>query len=241
MAIGLAWLFGFRFPDNFEQPYRAQSVTAYWQRWHMSLTRFLMTTVHAPMTLAILRWRKAHGLPIDARSQATVAGFLTMIGAPIAVTMVLISLWHGATLPFLLFGLLHVAFLLVNHAWRVKRGSVLPPWASVALTYLCVLVGSVLFRSTTVGQAGSMLAGMAGLHGAGDLQPDIHVPAQVLWLVALYAIVWLAPTTRQWVLGGTGARFAWNGSPQWAVVMGCAATLGLLAAGGTGEFLYFRF
>lgn len=241
MAIGVAWMVGLRFPDNFEQPYRATSVTAYWQRWHMSLTRFLMTTVHAPLTLAILRWRKGHGRAIDAASQATIGGFLTMIGVPVVVTMVLVSLWHGATLPFLLFGLLHAGFLLVNHAWRVHSGPVLPVVASAALTYLCVLVGSVLFRATTVEAAGSMLAGMAGLHGAGVFQADIHMPAEVLWLLALYAIVWFAPTTRQWMLGEPAARFAWRGSPQWAVVMGCAATLGLLAAGGTGEFLYFRF
>jgi alginate O-acetyltransferase complex protein AlgI len=91
-----------------------------------------------------------------------------------------------------------------------------------------------------------MLAGMAGLHGVGGFQADIHMPAEILWLLALYAIVWFAPTTRQWMqgermLGERAGRFAWRGSPQWAVVMGCAATLGLLAAGGTGEFLYFRF
>ena len=69
MAIGLAWMVGLRFPDNFDQPYRAVSVTDYWQRWHMSLTRFLMTTVHAPLTLAVLRWRKAPW-PADRRSVA---------------------------------------------------------------------------------------------------------------------------------------------------------------------------
>jgi D-alanyl-lipoteichoic acid acyltransferase DltB (MBOAT superfamily) len=241
MAIGLAWMVGLRFPDNFDRPYRASSVIAYWQRWHMTLTRFLMTNVHAPMTMAILRWRKRHGRPIDAPAQATFAGFFTMLGAPIVVTMVLISLWHGATLPFLLFGLAHAAFLLINHAWRIRRLPVLPTVASVVLTYLCVLVGSVLFRATTVGAAGSMLAGMAGLHGIGAIQPDIRLATDVLWLSALYAIVWFAPTTRQWMLAEPTPRFGWRGSPPWAVVMGCAATLGLLAAGGTGEFLYFRF
>jgi K+ transporter len=111
----------------------------------------------------------------------------------------------------------------------------------VALTYLCVLAGAVLFRSTTIARASSMLAAMAGLHGLGDLQPDIHVPAQLLWLVILYAIVWLAPTTRQWMLAEPAHRFAWHPSPSWAVVMGCAATLAVLAAGGTSEFVYFRF
>jgi alginate O-acetyltransferase complex protein AlgI len=157
------------------------------------------------------------------------------------VTIVLISLWHGATLPFLLFGLAHAGFLLVNHAWRVKRGPVLPAAASVALTYLCVLVGSVLFRATTVGRAGSMLAGMAGWHGMGEFRPGLGATADVFWLLALYAIVWFAPTTRQWMLGASPVRFGWRQSTPWAVVMGCAATLGLLAAGGTSEFLYFRF
>ena len=241
MAIGLAWMAGLRFPDNFDQPYRAESVIAYWQRWHMSLTRFLMATVHAPLTLAILRWRKGHGWPIDARSQTRIGGFLMMIGAPIVVTMVLVSLWHGATLPFLVFGLLHAGFLLVNHAWRAHRGPVLPLWASVALTYLCVLVGSVVFRAESLERAGSMLVGMAGLHGMGLVQADLHVASDALWLLALYAIVWFVPSTRQWMCGGPTIRFAWRPSSQWAVVMGCAAMLGLLAAGGSGEFLYFRF
>lgn len=241
MAIGLAWMVGLRFPDNFDQPYRAVSMIAYWQRWHMSLTRFLMRTVHTPLTLAILRWRKVRCQGIDAASQATFAGFVTMIGTPIVVTMVLISLWHGATLSFLLFGLLHAGFLLVNYAWRVRRGPDLPPVASAALTYLSVLIASVLFRATTVEGAGSMLAGMAGLHGMTPLRADPHPTIDILWLVALYAIVWFAPTTRQWMLGGSPVWFKWRQSFPWAVVTGCAATVGLLAAGGTSEFLYFRF
>ena len=241
MAIGLAWMAGVRFPDNFDRPYRAESVIDYWQRWHMSLTRFLMTTVHAPLTMAILRWRMRRGRRIDSRTQRTVTGFAAMIAAPIVVTMILVSLWHGATLPFLLFGLLHAAFLLVNHAWRLNRWWVPPTPACIALTYLCALIGAVLFRSSSAATAGSMLAGMAGLHGTGPAQPDMRAIADILWLASLFAIVWFAPTTRQWLQGGQTARPIWRPSPRWAVVTGCAATLGLLAAGGSAEFLYFRF
>jgi alginate O-acetyltransferase complex protein AlgI len=291
MAIGLGWMVGLRFPDNFDQPYRSNSVIAYWQRWHISLTRFLMTNVHAPLTMAVLRRRRRHDRKIDAAAQATVGGFFSMIAAPIVATMVLIALWHGATTPFLMFGLLHAAFLVVNHAWRLARAPVLPPFVSVGLTYLCVLVASVLFRATTLEGAGSMLAGMAGLHGLGAIEADIHAAENGIWLLALYAIVWFAPTTRQfvlaepgvrsgvlaepgvrsgrlagprpwpgmpaepsvrlgglaeyrrwpWTLPGPHPRLGWRPSPRWAIAMGCAATLGLLAAGGTGEFLYFRF
>jgi len=86
-----------------------------------------------------------------------------------------------------------------------------------------------------------VLAGMAGLHGFKVASPGIHAAGSICWLAGLYAIVWAAPATRQVMQGEATARLAWRPSPQWAVVMGCAATVGLLAAGGTGEFLYFRF
>jgi D-alanyl-lipoteichoic acid acyltransferase DltB (MBOAT superfamily) len=240
MAIGLGWMVGLRLPDNFDRPYQAASVIAYWQRWHMSLTRFLMSNVHAPLTLAVMRWRRRHARPIDSAAQQTACGFLTMIALPLGTTMMLVALWHGATLPFLLFGLLHAAFLTINHAWRLARAPALPHLPSVALTYLCVLTGAVLFRAATVTDAVSMLAGMAGQHGADPVWPGTGSATEAGWLLALYAIVWFAPTTRQWLCGQASA-FAWAASPRWAVVMGCAAALGLLAAGGTGEFVYFRF
>jgi alginate O-acetyltransferase complex protein AlgI len=241
MAIGLAWMVGLHFPDNFEQPYRATSVIAYWQRWHMSLTRFLMTHVHAPLTLAVMRWRRAHHRPINGRAQRTVGGFASMIAAPLVVTMVLVALWHGATWPFLLFGLLHAGFLIVNHAWRLAQAPAPPRLAGVALTYLCVLAGAVLFRAATVADARAMLAGMAGLHGAGPIHADYLTAIGVLWLLSLYGIVWFVPSTREWMQGDAAGRLGWTPSPRWAVAMGCGATLGLLAAGGTGEFVYFRF
>ncbi len=240
MAIGLAWIAGLRFPDNFDQPYRATSVIAYWQRWHMSLTRFLMTNVHAPLTLAIMRWRRNHGLRIDARGQRTASGFCCMLAAPATVTMMLVALWHGATFPFLCFGLLHAAFLVVNHGWRLAQAPSLPKVASIALTYLCVLIGSVLFRAFSVADAWTMLTAMFGAHGIG-LRLDIQAVVGVLWLASLYAVVWFAPSTRQWMQAEPASRFGWRPSPQWAMVMGCGATLGLLAAGGSNEFLYFKF
>jgi alginate O-acetyltransferase complex protein AlgI len=241
MAIGLAWMFGLRFPDNFDRPYRAVSMIEYWQRWHMSLTRFLIANVHAPLTMAILRWRRSRGLPINQAAQRTWIGFLTMIGAPVGMTMMLVSLWHGTALTFLVFGLMHSAFLLVNHAWRVNRAPALPKIAGVALTYLCALVAAVFFRAPSVATAGSLLAGMTGLHGSGPVEADIHLVLDIAWILGLYVIVWGLPSTRQLMLGQSAGLLAWRPSPQWAVIMGFAATLGLLATGGGTEFVYFRF
>ncbi len=240
MAIGLGWMFGLRLPDNFDQPYRAASVIAYWQRWHMSLTRFLMANIHAPLTLAVLRWRRRHRLGIDQAAQRRPGGFLAMIALPVAATMTLVSLWHGTGVTFLVFGGLHAAYLLVNHAWRLSRRPALPTMPSIALTYLCVLMASVFFRAASVSDAVAVLAGMMGLHGPGTPY-GFREAMDGFWLAGLYAVVWAAPSTRQLMQPDSAVRVAWRCSPQWAVAMGCGATLGLLAAGGSGEFLYFRF
>jgi alginate O-acetyltransferase complex protein AlgI len=115
------------------------------------------------------------------------------------------------------------------------------PIAGVALTYLCVLVACVFFRAPSLSSAGSILAGMAGQHGFGLAPFDLRAAGSICWLAALYAIVWGAPTTRHIMQSEATSRLAWRPSGRWAVVMGCGATIGLLAAGGTGEFLYFRF
>jgi alginate O-acetyltransferase complex protein AlgI len=224
-------------PDNFDQPYRAASITQYWQRWHMSLTRFLMSNVHAPLTLRILRRRRAQGLPINEAAQRRPAGFLVMIATPILATMVLAGLWHGATASYLLFGAVQAGFLLVNHAWRVWRGPSLPTLAAIALTQAAVLTGAVIFRAASPGDAWSIFAAMAGRHGAGEPHPQSLV--QAAWLCLLIGMIWVAPTTRQFI-EGTGP-LAWRSSPAMAVAMGCLATIGLLACGGTQAFVYFSF
>jgi alginate O-acetyltransferase complex protein AlgI len=255
MAIGLARLFNLRFPLNFHSPYEAQSVIDYWQRWHMTLTRWLMLYLYNPLALHISRRRAARGLPIDRTARTTLRGFATMVALPTMVTIGLAGVWHGSAFTFVVFGLLHGVFLCVNHAWRLWRLSTRSDaWyavmARVALTYSCVLVGSVVFRATTLADAGAMLGGMLGLRGLRAAGADMHTAIDVLWLVGLYAIVWRAPNTQQIMrayapaLGrfaaGSWPRLVWQPTLPWAVAFGAAATLGLLSIGGTGEFLYYR-
>ncbi len=234
MAVGLARMFNLRFPLNFNSPYKAASVIDYWQRWHMTLTRYLMSYLYNPIALSIARRRMARGLKVSRAVYATPGGFGSLVLVPIFITMTVAGIWHGAGAQFLVFGLLHAIYLSVNHAWRILRPKrahgVMPSpaahIASVLLTYLCVLVGSVFFRAPSVPVALTMLSGMLGLHGVG---PGFPVPEWLLphagtigvllqahgiielarWqetaralvgiggLVCLYAIVWLLPNSQQ--------------------------------------------
>jgi alginate O-acetyltransferase complex protein AlgI len=234
MAIGLARMFNVRFPVNFNSPYKATSVIDYWQRWHMTLTRYLMMYLYTPIAISVARSRMAHGRDTSRAAYRTPGGFAAMVLLPVFVTIVLAGVWHGAGAQFLLFGVLHAVYLSVNHAWRTfrprraagrepRRGAQL---GAGVLTYICVLVGSVVFRAPSVGAAVTLLGGMLGAHGVGSgfpvpawaawqtgtigaalhahgalvigrWQDTVHALESILALGGLYAIVWLLPNTQQ--------------------------------------------
>lgn len=152
MAIGLARLFGIRFPINFASPYQADTVNEFWKRWHITLTRFLREYLYFPLGgNRCGPWR--HALNI-------------------MVTMLLSGLWHGAGWTFIIWGGLHGFYMVVAHRWQhlVKRlGWRLDRWwyrgMAVGLTFLMVLFAWVFFRAPTLRVAGSVLSSMAGQHG----------------------------------------------------------------------------
>jgi alginate O-acetyltransferase complex protein AlgI len=180
MAIGLARMFNIRFPLNFNSPYKSASIIEYWQRWHMTLTRYLTLYLYNPIALSATRRRVARGLPITRKAYATPSGFMSMVAIPTFVTMGLAGVWHGAGVQFVVFGLLHATYLIVNHASRILRpgkgklpDGLLRHAGKVALTYLAVLVAAVFFRAPSCGAALDLLAGIAGLHGNG---PGMDLP-----------------------------------------------------------------
>ena len=157
MAVGLARLFGIGLPQNFDAPYRATSIIAFWRRWHMTLSSFLRDYLYIPLG-------GSHRGP----SRQTMA---------IMVTMLLGGLWHGAGWTFLVWGGLHGIFLLVNHAWHRRTGthrpSLLSDFAGLALTFLCVHLAWVLFRAESFASAWAIWMGLVGMNGV--LLPEYYL------------------------------------------------------------------
>lgn len=258
MAIGLACMFNVRFPLNFNSPFKSQNVIEYWQRWHMTLTRYLNLYLYNPMALAVVRWRSEHGFGTKRADQKTLGGFLSMTALPTLLTMGLIGLWHGAGLQFLLFGLLHGFYLTVNHALRTFRGTAKPAagatpawWRrsfNVAATYVAVVVGLVLFRAASLDHARAMYEGMLGLRGVGAAASM----TEIAWILLLAVLIWACPNVQQ-IMG----RFApalgkvdpvaprlpvlWRANLRWAGMVGLLLAASLMAMGGTSEFMYFQF
>ena len=181
MAIGLARMFGIMFPLNFDSPYRASCIIDFWNRWHMTLTRYITLYIYNPIALGVTRRRIASGKKVGRRGLATMSGFTSLVAMPTMVTMGLAGIWHGAGLQYVCFGLLHGIYICINHLWRVSGGeNLVQRWSArnVALnwisnvifvtTTLCaVLLAQVFFRADSIRHACNMLAGLTGFRGAG--------------------------------------------------------------------------
>ncbi len=87
MALGLARMFSIEFPLNFDSPYKAKNMAEYWQRWHMTLTRYLNLYLYNPISLWVVRRRVAAGKKVSRKVAATPEGFLNMIAFPTMTTM----------------------------------------------------------------------------------------------------------------------------------------------------------
>lgn len=146
MAIGLALMFGFHFPMNFNVPYRATSLRDFWRRWHMSLSRFLRDYLYIPLG-------------------GSREGFPRFVLATI-VTMGICGLWHGAGWTFVIWGLIHGAGLVVCRAWS-KAKLPMPAWLGWAMTVLFVALAFMIFRAPDMAVVTNMAAGAIGEGGAG--------------------------------------------------------------------------
>ena len=163
IAIGVALLFGFHFPENFRRPYLAASVTEFWRRWHITLSGWLRDYVYIPM---------------GGNRKGPVRTYLNLI-----LTMLLGGLWHGASWSFLIWGGYHgLALALERMIWRRRtfRG-----WARIPLTILTftiVCIGWVFFRAASLDSALSVIQTMF----SDELGSSLLGPWQ--WGLALLAL-----------------------------------------------------
>ena len=253
MAVGIARMFSIRFPLNFNSPYKATNIIDFWQRWHMTLTHYIMDYVYGPIQLRVSRNRLSAGKKVSKKATATLEGFLHMVAWPTIVTMFLAGVWHGAGKQFLVFGLLHGTYLIINHAWRIfvprdsKVQKLFIPPVGIALTYSAVIVTQIFFRASSVRAALTVLFSMTGRNGGGFLAGQ---GAQIVVLLALYAVIWLMPNTQE-LLGEEQKSDApnksifphirWRPNLPWWVATSVAFMVSMFYSTAGSTFLYFQF
>ena len=174
MALGLARCFGIKLPVNFNSPLKATSIIEFWQRWHVSLTRFLTAYIYNPLSLHLARKRMAAGKAGFGGRDTTMASFATLLLLPTMFTMFVSGVWHGAGYTYIVWGLMHGAMISINHAWRLIRPRIWPgakdhprllASTGFVLTFVSVVIAMVMFRAPTVRAAVSVWGDLAGAHG----------------------------------------------------------------------------
>jgi D-alanyl-lipoteichoic acid acyltransferase DltB (MBOAT superfamily) len=152
IARGLGKLFGIELPRNFLTPYFALSPSDFWQRWHISLSRFVRLYIYDPIVVRALRKRTARGLPVSPQALAAPVPFLTVFIGPTLLTMSLLGLWHGAGFGFIAWGFYHGVLLVLYHVVPVdkvlqkrfkKAGK---PLAAILMFFLSC-IGLIFFRA----------------------------------------------------------------------------------------------
>lgn len=144
MAIGVARMVGFTLPENFASPYHTVSVSDFWRRWHMTLSRFLRDYLY---------------IPLGGNKQGLARQVINMM-----ITMVLGGLWHGASWTFVIWGALHGCYLGVNHVWR-RLGWRCSDRMGWFLTFLSVAYAWVWFRADSTAAAVRLSAALVGVQG----------------------------------------------------------------------------
>ncbi len=223
MAIGLGLILGFRFKENFDRPYIAASITEFWRRWHMSLSRWLRDYLY---------------IPLGGNRLGTGRTYVNLM-----LVMLLGGLWHGAAWAFVAWGAWHGA-LLVFERWR-GLGDRPRSVATVTGTFMLVMIGWVLFRSTDLTHAGGVYLGMLGVNGWG-VSPELAwqlSPRALVTLGVAYVLIWFPTPVAPERARGLAAGLASGGTHllRWSLLPLFVLGVMRAIADSFSPFLYFRF
>ncbi len=219
MAIGLGRIFGFRFPENFNYPYMADSITDFWRRWHITLSRWFRNYVYIPLG-------------------GNRCGMLRQMGNLLAVWF-LTGLWHGANWTFIVWGLYYAAFLMLEKFLLRNVMQKIPRILRHVGTLLVVIVGWVFFRADSLSDAAAYLSSMFGFSYSPSAGQAVYYLRQYLaeWILCIAVsfplVPWLRKTAdRHVLLYGAEKVLAW-GIFLYSYVK--------LVTGSFNPFIYFHF
>ena len=222
MAIGLASMFGFTYPENFNYPYASTTVKEFWRRWHISLSTWLKEYLYIPL-----------GGNRKGRARTVVNKLIVFLCC---------GLWHGAAWTYVVWGLIHGLFLLLEEYVPLRK---LPKPLGWFYTMLVVTFSFVLFRSESFDQGlfmmGQMLTGTDFTAESMSLLMQQLTPLFVFTLiVAFVAAMPIKPAIERRVAGTSAGAVCDSLGYVFALVLLVLCLLSL-ASGGYNAFIYFQF
>ncbi len=223
MAIGLGKMMGFKFPENFNNPYTSKSITEFWRRWHMTLGTWMKNYLYIPLGGNQVNNFKLYRNLI----------FVFLIS----------GLWHGASWNFILWGAYHGLFLVLERLFLIKFYKKIGNWFSLPLTFIIVVTGWVLFRNENINQGFYIIKQLYSFQffdGKFTLNNDFLFMASLALLFSFFTIT---KTTRSFQEKVYGEQF--SKSSQWLAVSASIIlfyiSLSFISALDFNPFIYFRF
>ncbi len=179
MAIGLGRIFGFHFLENFNYPYISQSLQEFWRRWHISLSNWFRDYVY---------------IPLGGNRKSPVRTYTNMV-----IVFFLCGLWHGASWTFVIWGLFHGSFLVLERLGLSNLMNRLPAIARHIYLVIIVLISWVFFRSETLEHALAYLGVMSGTSNANGVAASLSFYTNNKVLFGLTFGLVLSTPIFQWV------------------------------------------
>ncbi len=224
IAIGLALLLGFRFPQNFDSPYTALSIQDFWRRWHMTLSRWFRDYLY---------------IPLGGNRHGRVETYRNLL-----VTMLLAGLWHGAAWTFIAWGAIHGTALVVEH-WRAdrRRSRGLPPPSPSAarnairriLTFNLVCFAWIFFRADSFADAGEIIGTLFSAWG----EPSPAVTAPIVLAIVFGVGVQYVPRRATDAIMASFSRI--HPIAQTLCLAATLMMISVLGPEGVAPFIYFQF
>jgi D-alanyl-lipoteichoic acid acyltransferase DltB (MBOAT superfamily) len=221
IAIGVALLLGFQFPQNFDSPYTATSVQDFWRRWHMTLSRWLRDYVY---------------IPLGGSRGGSLKTYRNLL-----LTFLLGGLWHGAAWRFVIWGAIHGTALSVERMFRERAGASPRPdtatrrWIRRFVTFQVVCLAWVFFRADTWNSAWEMLGRLFTEWGQASPLVTFGVVAAIAGGIG---VQYVSGNVVPWLM----ERFSRVGmAGQAAMIAGSLVVIDTLGPQGVPPFIYFRF
>ena len=220
MAIGLGWMFGFHFKENFNYPYISGTIREFWRRWHMSLSGWFLEYLY---------------IPLGGNRKGK---FRTVVNK--MIVFLCTGIWHGAAVNFLFWGVYHGFFLMLEEyiPWIGKKGSAVKSFFQHVYALLVVCIGFVFFRAETMAQGcfwvRKMFTGFGWNAGAMSFALQQMTPVFLVTLAG--ALIACCPVKK------LISEKKWYGPVAYVCsLIGLVICILSLASGTYNPFIYFRF
>lgn len=223
MAIGLGKMMGFKFPENFNNPYTSASITEFWRRWHITLGSWMKNYLY---------------IPLGGNKVSNTKLYRNLI-----IVFLLSGLWHGASWNFVLWGAYHGFFLVLERLFLGKVFEKLGKFIALPITFIIVITGWVLFRNEDLNYGLHVIKEMYSFNfmdGKFAMNNDFMFMAGIAMILSFFTITKQTQNLQQKIYGEV-----FSNSGKWLAVMASIVlfylSLSYVSALDFNPFIYFRF